>query len=101
MLTKLTIENPEQWYKYVAKVQSCINGTYQRSIKTTPFELIFGIRMRNVDNEVHEIIKTVKSLIILQKNENNSEQKQKRKLKKLHSKTENNDRYEIEKSWTT
>lgn len=56
VLTKLTIENPEKWYLYVEKVQSCINNTYQRAIKTTPFEQMFRVQMRHIDIEINKII---------------------------------------------
>lgn len=57
VLTKLSINNPEKWYLHVNKVQSCINSTYQRAIKTTPFELMFGVQMKHIDTEINEIIK--------------------------------------------
>lgn len=49
-LTKLSIENPMEWYKHVNNVQRFINATYQRSIDTTPFELLIGTKMRNKEN---------------------------------------------------
>lgn len=45
-LTKMCIEEPGHWYKYVSKLQRVINGTYQRSINTTPFELLTGVKMK-------------------------------------------------------
>lgn len=46
VLTKLCIEEPGSWYKHVNKLQRAINGTYQRSISTTPFELMIGTKIR-------------------------------------------------------
>ena len=40
-LTKLCIEQPENWYRHVRKLQEVLNSTYQRSIGRTPFELFF------------------------------------------------------------
>lgn len=56
-LTKLSIDNPESWYKFVNRVQQAMNSTYQRSIRTTPFDILIGIPMRReIDNELNEII---------------------------------------------
>lgn len=46
VLTKLSLEDPTKWYKHVDNVQQVINSTYQRSIDTTPFELLTGVRMK-------------------------------------------------------
>lgn len=40
ILTKLSNENPDQWYRYVDKVQCSINSTYQRSVGLSPFEVL-------------------------------------------------------------
>lgn len=56
VLTKLSMENPNEWFKHVNKVQSAINQTYQRSINTTPFQLMFGIEMKNIDTDIRKII---------------------------------------------
>lgn len=45
-LSKLAIDQPAKWYKYVTRVQKCINSSYQHSIMMTPFELIFGVKMK-------------------------------------------------------
>lgn len=57
ILTKLCIENPTQWYRHVSQVQRCINSTYQRSINTSPFELLIGAKMkRKEDMEIYELL---------------------------------------------
>lgn len=57
VLAKMSINEPTKWYKYVAKLQQILNSTYQRSINTTPFELLIGTRMRtNEDLVMKEII---------------------------------------------
>lgn len=46
LLTKMSVESPENWYKNVGQVQRCINSTFQRSIKMSPFELLVGTKMK-------------------------------------------------------
>lgn len=50
VLTKLAIEDESRWYKFVPEVQQALNGTYQRSIATTPFKLFFGAPMRRKED---------------------------------------------------
>lgn len=50
VLAKMSIEEPTKWFKYVPKVQQMLNSTYQRSINTTPFELLIGIKMKTQDD---------------------------------------------------
>ena len=50
VLTKLSIDAPDKWYKNVDKVQRAINSTYQRSIDTSPFEVMFGLKMKQRDD---------------------------------------------------
>ncbi|UYV80217.1 hypothetical protein LAZ67_18002059 [Cordylochernes scorpioides] len=45
VLTKLSIDNPQEWYKYVGKLQKkTLNSTHQRSIRMSPFELLVRIQ---------------------------------------------------------
>ena len=46
VLTKMCIEESSQWYKHVSKLQRAINSTCQRSINTSPFELLIGTKIR-------------------------------------------------------
>ncbi|CAK1594960.1 unnamed protein product [Parnassius mnemosyne] len=50
VLTKLSADDPTKWYRRVSKVQRCLNGTYRRSIRMTPFELPFGTKIRDKDD---------------------------------------------------
>lgn len=50
VLTKLSLDNPDRWYKHVAKLQLCINSTYQRSVGMSPFEVLFGVKMKHSDD---------------------------------------------------
>lgn len=57
VLSKLSMADPSQWYKYVGRVQRCINSTYQRTIGRSPFELLTGIKMvQTEDVFIHEMI---------------------------------------------
>lgn len=46
VLSKLSIEDSTKWYKHVGKLQRVLNSSYSRSINTTPFDLLFGVKMR-------------------------------------------------------
>jgi len=49
VLSKLSIGDPTKWYKHVSQLQRILNSTYHR-INTTPFELLFGVKMHNETN---------------------------------------------------
>lgn len=55
-LSKLSIENPEQWYKHVYDVQKILNSTFQRAIRMTPFKLMFGVEMKKKDSDLMKVI---------------------------------------------
>ena len=44
ILTKLAINDPTKWYKYVPIIQQTVNSTFHRSM--TPFELLTGVKMK-------------------------------------------------------
>lgn len=46
VLTKMSIEDPSKWYKHVSALQRSLNSTYNRSIASTPFKLLFGVSMK-------------------------------------------------------
>lgn len=48
-LIKLSISKPTEWYKFTDKLQMAINGTFQRSIGVTPFEILMGVKLRWID----------------------------------------------------
>ncbi|UYV74585.1 hypothetical protein LAZ67_12000202 [Cordylochernes scorpioides] len=50
VLTKLSIDNPQEWHKHVRKLQKALNSTHQRSIKMSPFELLVGVKMRKEED---------------------------------------------------
>ncbi|GFT61055.1 transposon Tf2-8 polyprotein [Trichonephila clavipes] len=47
VLTKLSIDDPTKWYKFVDRLQRILNSTSNRSTKWSPFELLTGVTMRN------------------------------------------------------
>ncbi|GFX55840.1 hypothetical protein TNCV_610061 [Trichonephila clavipes] len=51
VLSKLSVDDPEKWYSHVPHLQEILNSTFQRSIKMTPFELIFGTKMKSCQDE--------------------------------------------------
>ncbi|GFY38163.1 transposon Ty3-G Gag-Pol polyprotein [Trichonephila inaurata madagascariensis] len=80
-------DDPMKWFKHVPSLQEVLNSTFQRSINTTPFELLFGTQINNktdlriqqlIDeqlqlefNENRELLgKAVKAQIIKVQNEN-------------------------------
>ncbi|GFX28761.1 transposon Tf2-6 polyprotein [Trichonephila clavipes] len=40
-------DDPTKWFKHVHSLQEVLNSTFQRSINTTPFELLFGTQINN------------------------------------------------------
>ncbi|GBM92190.1 Transposon Tf2-8 polyprotein [Araneus ventricosus] len=57
VISKLSKDDPTKWFKFVPKLQRILNSTYQRSINLTPFELLFGVKMRDkTDLKIRELI---------------------------------------------
>lgn len=50
-LTKMSVENPLKWYQHVSQLQRFLNSNESRSTKKTPFELMFGVPMRNPEDQ--------------------------------------------------
>ncbi|GFX22304.1 integrase catalytic domain-containing protein [Trichonephila clavipes] len=50
VLTKLSLDDSTKWYKYVDRLQRILNSTICRSRKWTPFELLVGTKMRNMED---------------------------------------------------
>lgn len=50
VLAKMSLENPTKWFRHVDQLQRVINSTYQRSIKTTPFELLVGVKIKDKED---------------------------------------------------
>lgn len=50
VLTKLSLNKPDEWYKHTNNLQRFLNCTWHRSIQKTPFEILFGVKMRNPED---------------------------------------------------
>lgn len=50
VLTKLSSENPGQWYRHTSRLQTILNSTTTRSTGKTPFEILVGVKMRVKDD---------------------------------------------------
>lgn len=51
VLTKLAAPHPGEWFKYLDRCQRFLNATFSRSTGMSPFEIIFGVRMRLQDDQ--------------------------------------------------
>lgn len=51
VLTKLCQQEPRKWYQHLPSVQTVLNNTYQRSIGTTPFQVLTGVSMKTKQNQ--------------------------------------------------
>lgn len=49
-LTKLSADDPLKWYRHTNALQRFINSTKSRSTGQTPFNLLFGVSMRNQED---------------------------------------------------
>ncbi|XP_046868993.1 uncharacterized protein LOC124461530 [Drosophila willistoni] len=57
IIGKISADEPTKWYKGVFKVQKAINTTMHSSTKMSPFEVLFGTRMRNhIDDRLLDIL---------------------------------------------
>ncbi|GFX26409.1 retrovirus-related Pol polyprotein from transposon 297 [Trichonephila clavipes] len=57
VLSKMSEDDPTKWFKHVPSLQEVLNSTFQRSISTTPFELLFGTQINNkTDLRIQQLI---------------------------------------------
>ncbi|UYV61075.1 hypothetical protein LAZ67_1003319 [Cordylochernes scorpioides] len=82
VLTKLSIDNPQEWHKHVRKLQKALNSTHQRSIRMSLFELLVEVKMRKEDLCLLEMIEEIALTF-------DEERDQKRKAAKLKIQEEN------------
>jgi hypothetical protein len=95
VLTKLSFEKPEAWYRQVRPLQEALNSTHQRSINTSPFKLLFGVKMlRSEDIRLQEVIEEeYAKLFIEERDEIRKEAKQQtKKIQKENIKNYNRKR---------
>lgn len=56
-LIKLSVHDPQKWFKFTDKLQMAINATFQRSIGYSPFEILMGVPLRwNDELNLKEIL---------------------------------------------
>jgi len=63
VLSKMSASEPAKWYKYTSQVQQAINAHVHASTSFTPFEDMFGMRMRN--NFSAELLKILEDKMII------------------------------------
>ncbi|GFU24767.1 transposon Tf2-9 polyprotein [Trichonephila clavipes] len=102
VLSKMSEDDPTKWFKHVPSLQEVLNLTFQRSISTTPFELLFGTQINNkTDLRIQQLIdeqlqlefnenrgllrKAAKTQIIKVQNENKKSYNLRRKSPYLYS----------------
>lgn len=51
MLTKMSSEDPLKWYRHTSRLQTILNSTVTRSTGKTPFEMLFGVKMRTTEDQ--------------------------------------------------
>ncbi|GFW47524.1 transposon Tf2-9 polyprotein [Trichonephila clavipes] len=50
--TKLSINEPEKWFKHAPNLQRVLNSTVSSTTKYSPFELLTGSKMKTKDDEI-------------------------------------------------
>ena len=92
-MSKLSIDNPSKWYLHVHAVQQILNSTFHRSINTSPFELMFGTKMR-LKNDV-KILDLINAEIQAEFNNARNELRNEAKRQFLKVQNENRKTYNL------
>lgn len=50
VLTKLSIQDAKKWYRHIPKLQMILNSTYQKAIKSSPYEVLLGVNMHKAED---------------------------------------------------
>ncbi|GFV95099.1 retrovirus-related Pol polyprotein from transposon 17.6 [Trichonephila clavipes] len=85
VLTKLSIDDPTKWYKFVDRLQRILNSTSNRSTKWSPFELLTGITMRNKEDLYLRNLLMEEMVEELQEQRNQLRQDAKRNIQKIQA----------------
>ncbi|GFU29237.1 hypothetical protein TNCV_4467891 [Trichonephila clavipes] len=57
VLSKMSEDHPTKWFKHVPSLQEVLNSTFQQSLNTTPFELLFVTQINNkTDLRIQQLI---------------------------------------------
>lgn len=87
VLTKLSIDNPRDWYKHVKSLQIMLNSTFQRSIQMSPLELLTGVKMRRKEDP--HLLDRIKEELAMTFNEERDERRKEAKENLMKIQTEN------------
>lgn len=90
-LTKLSIQDPLKWYQHVSSLQRFMNSTVTRSTGRTPFKLMFGVSMKNVEDQ--QLADAVDKALIRCFEEDRSEERETAKKEILKLQEENRRSY--------
>ncbi|GFU15104.1 transposon Tf2-6 polyprotein [Trichonephila clavipes] len=85
VLTKLSIDDPTKWYKFVDRLQRILNSTSNRSTKWSPFELLTGVTMRNKEDLYLRNLLMEEMVEELQEQRNQLRQDAKRNIQKIQA----------------
>jgi len=99
VLTKLSLDNPQKWYTHIDKLQRILNSTFQRSIKTTPFEVLIGVKMKNKEDLL--IKELIEEEMIEIFNEQRQEIREESKQQILKVQEENRKQYNLRRKKAT
>ncbi|GFT77406.1 transposon Tf2-6 polyprotein [Trichonephila clavipes] len=85
VLTKLSIDDPTKWYKFVDRLQRILNSTSNRSTKWSQFELLTGVTMRNKEDLYLRNLLMEEMVEELQEQRNQLRQDAKRNIQKIQA----------------
>ncbi|GFX92386.1 transposon Tf2-9 polyprotein [Trichonephila clavipes] len=85
VLTKLSIDDPTKWYKFVDRLQRILNSTSNRSTKWSRFELLTGVTMRNKEDLYLRNLLMEEMVEELQEQRNQLRQDAKRNIQKIQA----------------
>lgn len=96
VLSKLRVGDPTKWYRNVNRVQQATNSTFVRSINTSPFELLVGVKKRTKDDLQIRDLLNKKAIAVF--NEDHSELRTKAKTLILKIQNENKKAYNLRRN---
>ncbi|GFW21690.1 retrovirus-related Pol polyprotein from transposon 17.6 [Trichonephila clavipes] len=85
VLTRLSIDDPTKWYKFVDRLQRILNSTSNRSTKWSPFELLTAVTMRNKEDLYLRNLLMEEMVEELQEQRNQLRQDAKRNIQKIQA----------------
>lgn len=101
IMSKLCFEEPEKWYKSVDQIQTSINSVNNRSIGTSPFELLIGTKMKLPENEALQFKTMIETEMISLFNEDRDFKHQEAKIQIKKVQEENRKIYNLRRRKAT